>query len=289
MMKRIAVMLLAGVLIAAGLNWFLVPANVFSVGVNGISQLMSSTLFSLTGISVNTGILIFLLNVPIAILGWIKLGRSATIYSLLTVVCVSVMAILIPIEHVTNNPLMSAIAGGVLTGLATGLTMKYGFSTGGMDIVSLVLAKTTGRTVGSLMFAINILIVIAAGFLFSWEAALYTMISIYCTTQVLDTVHTSHQKVTAFIMTSKPNETIKSIQSELIRGMTILPGTGAYSKKEVSMLMIVVTRYELYTLEQCVYAVDEDAFINIMPTQTVMGKFWNEDEQKKIREELKKV
>ncbi|RST99386.1 hypothetical protein CBF37_04830 [Vagococcus vulneris] len=286
MLKRIVILILAGFMISAGLNWFLVPANIFSVGVNGISQLLSSVIFEITNISINTGILIFLLNVPIAVLGWVKLGKSSTIYSLLTVVSISLAAIIIPVQEITDNPLMNAIAGGVLTGLATGLTMKYGFSTGGMDIVSLVLSKTTGRTVGSLMFAINVLIVVAAGFLFTWEAALYTMISIFCTTQVVDTIHTSHQKVTALITTSKPDAVTKSIQKDLVRGMTILPGTGAYSRKELTVLMIVVTRYELYTLEQAVYIMDEHAFINIIPTQTVMGQFWNEDQQKKIKDTM---
>ncbi|MGO3732877.1 MAG: YitT family protein [Vagococcus sp.] len=287
--KKIAVVIVAGFALALGLNMFLIPANVFSAGVNGMAQLVSSSLAMMFNIKVNTGILIFLMNIPIAILGWVKLGKSATIYSLLTVVSVSIMALLVPSIQITDNALMNAIAGGVLTGLAIGITMKFGFSTGGMDIVSLVLSKTTGRTVGSLMFAINLLIILAAGFIFDWESALYTIISIFCTTQVVDTIHTSHQKVTAFVMTCKTEETIASIQHELVRGMTLLPGTGVYSRKDVSIIMIVVTRYELYTLEQAVYNVDEHAFINIIPTQTVYGQFWNEDDQNRIRASIKET
>lgn len=284
--KKIIIVIVAGFLLAVGLNVFLIPANVFSVGLNGISQLISSVLELNFGIKINTGTFIFLFNVPIAVLGWIKLGKSATIYSLLTVLSITIMTHIVPIVEVTDNILMNAIAGGVITGVGVGLTMKFGFSTGGMDIISLILAKTTGRTVGSLMMIINCFIVVAAGLIFDWESALFTIISIFGTTQMVDTIHVSHQKVTAFIMTKKPEETISSIQDELIRGMTILPGTGAYSRENVSIIMIVVTRYELYMLEQAVYNADAQAFINIMPTQTVLGQFWNEDQQNEIRKNL---
>ncbi|MGX7023668.1 YitT family protein [Vagococcus hydrophili] len=290
MIKKSIIVVFAGIVLAVALNLFLIPANVFSAGVNGIAQLLSGILGEYN-IKMDTGILIFIMNVPIAVLGWIKLGKSATIYSLLTVVSVTVMTLIIPVTEITDNQMMNGIVGGVLTGVAVGTTMKYGFSTGGMDIVSLVLAKTTGRTVGSLMMFINVFIIGTAGFVFDWESALFTIISIFCTTQVVDMIHTSHQKVTAFIMTSKPEEAIKSIQDEIVRGMTLLPGTGVYSRKEVTVIMMVVTKYELYALEQAVRMVDQNAFINILPTQTVFGSFWNEDQQnekkKMMREAMK--
>ncbi|MFC6346335.1 YitT family protein [Vagococcus carniphilus] len=287
MIKKIIIVIFSGVIMGIALNMFLIPANVFSAGVNGIAQLVSGILEMSFNMNLDTGILIFIMNIPIAILGWVKLGKSATIYSLLTVVSVTIMTLIVPVIEVTDNQLLSGIVGGVLTGVAVGMTMKYGFSTGGMDIVSLVLAKTTGRTVGSLMLIINAFIVASAGFLFDWESALYTIISIFCTTQVVDTIHTSHQKVTAFITTAKPDEVVHSIQQELIRGMTLLPGKGAYSKNNVSVIMIVVTKYELYELEQATYIVDENAFINIVPTQTVLGSFWNEDQQKEAKQVIK--
>lgn len=286
MIKKSLIVIFAGFVLAVALNLFLIPANVFSAGVNGMAQLLSGILQTSFGITLDTGIIIFIMNIPIAILGWIKLGKSATIFSLLTVLSVTIMTLLIPVTEVTNNPLMNGIVGGVLTGVAVGVTMKYGFSTGGMDIVSLVLAKTTGKTVGSLMLIINIFIIGTAGFVFDWESALYTIISIFCTTQVVDSIHTSHQKVTAFIITSKQEEVIHSIQTEILRGMTLLPGTGVYSRKETSVIMIVVTKYELYALEQAVYLSDQNAFMNIVPTQTVMGSFWNEDQQKQMKQTI---
>ena len=84
-------------------------------------------------------------------------------------------------------------------------------------------------------------------------------------------------------MTNRTEEVIFSVQQSIVRGMTLLPGTGVFSRKDVSVIMMVVTRYELYDLEQAVYNADDKAFINIIPTQTVVGQFWSEDDQKKIR------
>lgn len=289
LIKKSAIVIFAGVILAVALNLFLIPANVFSAGVNGLAQLFSGILLNSFDIKLDTGILIFLMNIPIAILGWIKLGKSATIFSLLTVLSVTIMTLIIPVVEITDNQLMNGIVGGVLSGVAVGLTMKFGFSTGGMDIVSLVLSKTTGRSVGSLMMIINAFIIATAGFVFDWESALYTVISIYVTTQVVDRIHTRHQKVTAFVITSKPEEVIHSIQNEIIRGMTLLPGTGVYSRKETSVIMTVVTKYELYALEQAVYLADQNSFINILPTQTIVGNFWNEDQQNEMKKMIKEI
>lgn len=289
LIKKSAIVIFSGVILAVALNLFLIPANVFSAGVNGLAQLFSGILLNSFDIKLDTGILIFLMNIPIAILGWIKLGKSATIFSLLTVLSVTIMTLIIPVVEITDNQLMNGIVGGVLSGVAVGLTMKFGFSTGGMDIVSLVLSKTTGRSVGSLMMIINAFIIATAGFVFDWESALYTVISIYVTTQVVDRIHTRHQKVTAFVITSKPEEVIHSIQNEIVRGMTLLPGTGVYSRKETSVIMTVVTKYELYALEQAVYLADQNSFINILPTQTIVGNFWNEDQQNEMKKMIKEI
>ncbi|MBP2099298.1 YitT family protein [Enterococcus rivorum] len=281
--KKILVILVTGITAAIALNFFLIPAKVFSAGMNGVAQITAALLETNFSITVNTGLFILLLNIPVFILSFMKLGKEATIFSFFNVAGVSLMTMFFPIETITENPLMNAIVGGVLLGVGAGLSLKMGFTTGGMDIISLVLSKTTGKTVGKYMFFLNGIIVAVAGFIFDWESALYTMISIYCMTQVIDTIHTSHQKVTAMIVTTSPDAVVEAISQEMVRGMTLLPSVGGYSKSEGRMIMMVITRYELYELEQVVYRVDENAFMNIVPTQSVLGKFANEDEQKIYR------
>ncbi|XUB29217.1 YitT family protein [Enterococcus sp. DIV0176] len=283
MLKKLVVILITGVTAAVALNYFLIPANVFSAGMNGIAQIIASLLYEWFHIQADTGIFIFILNIPVFILGFLKVGKGSTILSFINVLGVSLMTTIMPVGHVTDNILMNALVGGVLLGVGAGLSLKMGFTTGGMDIISLVLSQTTGKTVGNYMFILNGIIVVIAGFFFNWESALYTIISIYALTQVVDAIHTSHQKVTAMIVTVKPDQVTEELMKNMVRGLTLLPSVGGYSKKDGKMIMMVITRYELYDLDQIVHEVDEDAFINILPTQSVFGRFANEQEQKTYR------
>lgn len=280
LIKKIFVIILTGFTGAMGLNMFLIPAQVFSAGMNGIAQILATLLYNHLSITIDTGLFIFLLNLPVFALGFWKLGKEATIFSFINVAVASALTMILPVYTVTDNPLMNAIVGGVMIGIGAGLSLKMGFTTGGMDIVSLVLSRTTGRTVGRYIFVLNSIIVAVAGFLFNWESALYTIISIYCMTQVIDALHTSHQKVTAMIITTNSDAVVQGIAEQMARGMTLLPSIGGYSKAEGRMIMMVITRYELYDLEQIVHSIDENAFMNIVPTQTVLGRFANEDEQR---------
>lgn len=282
MITRFVIVIFTGIISAIAVNDFLVPGDVFAAGVTGVAQLLEG-LFSFLHIPMKTGILIFLINIPIMILGWVKLGKQNTIYSILTVFSVSFFTTIIPQTTITDNQLMNSLMGGVLLGMAVGLCLKFGFTTGGLDIVSLVLSKTTGKTVGSFMMLINMLIVIFAGIFYNLASALYTIICIFAMTQVIDLIHTSHQKLTAFITTSKSEEVKQSILKDLVRGFTLMPSVGGYSGQDTMTIMIVISRYELYDLEQAVYSVDENAFVNIVPTQTVLGRFYNEDEQQAIK------
>ncbi|MGB7365606.1 MAG: YitT family protein [Carnobacterium jeotgali] len=281
--KKIFFIFFAAITNAIALNNFLIPSNIYASGINGIAQLISGVLDNSSGIIIDTGILILVFNVPIALLGWFKVGRNFTLYSFMTSILISFFTILLPINPLTSDPMMNALFGGIISGTGIGFALKYGFSTGGMDIISMVLAKTTGRSIGTLTFAMNLLIVSSAGLLYGWEYALYTLVSIYVMTKMIDTVHTSHQKVTAMIVTNEPDALVKEIHGKLIRGITIIPAKGAYSKTDRSILMMVITRYEMYELEQAVREADASAFVNFMETNKVLGEFWSSDRQKESR------
>ena len=116
-LKKIVVILITGLTAAVALNYFLIPANVFSAGMNGIAQIISSLLYEWFHIKIDTGTFIFLLNIPVFVLGFLKVGKRATILSFVNVVCVSVMTMLLPVGQITDNILMNALVGGVLLGL----------------------------------------------------------------------------------------------------------------------------------------------------------------------------
>lgn len=212
-------------------------------------------------------------------LGWWKLGKRFTLYSFLTAAWLSICAMVIPVHALTANPLMNAIFGGVITGVGVGIALRYGFSTGGFDILSMFLAKTTGRSVGALMFATNLMIVIGAGLGIEWESAMYTIISIYCMTRVVDAIHTADQKITAMIVTDHCDEVVAAISARLIRGITVIPSKGGFLGKPNTTIMVAITNYELYDLTQATLGADPGAFIDILNTVSVVGEFLNQEQQ----------
>jgi len=282
---QLVVMVASAVVSAVALNEFLIPANTFSGGVNGIAQILYSAGKPM-GLHINTGYYILLFNMPIALLGWFKLGHRFTIMSFATAFLTSAAAVVIPVVNIAHNPLLGALFGGILTGVGIGITMRYGFSTGGFDIIVLVLERITGRTVGSLMFLTNFAIILMSGILFNWENALFTIISIYASTRMVDLIHTRHQKLTALIVTTEAETVAKAIQAAILRGVTITDSRGGYSGQPNATLMVVLSRYELYALQAAVQQTDQHAFINILNTVDTSGLFMNERQQAEQRKSL---
>ncbi|MCL6570208.1 MAG: YitT family protein [Bacillus sp. (in: Bacteria)] len=274
--KKVAVVAAGAALGALAMNLFLIPANVYSSGFTGIAQLLSKVLSDKTPVNVSLGFLLLLLNIPVAILGWRKVGKSFTIYSFLSVVLSSFFLTIIPIKQVSADILLNAVFGGVILAVGVGITLKWGASTGGVDIIAMVLSRMKDKPIGPYMFALNGIIIITAGFLYGWEKALYTLVTLYTSTRVIDTIHTRHAKLTAMIITKKADEMKKAIQSKLIRGITIIQAKGAFSNESREMLMIVITRYELYDLERILKEVDPNAFTNIIQTTNIYGFFRKE-------------
>ncbi|MEH7275202.1 YitT family protein [Neobacillus vireti] len=274
--KKIVIVIVGAFLNALAINFFLVPANVYSSGFTGIAQLLSKVLTDQTPFTISMGILLLLLNIPVAILGWFKVGKSFTVYSFLSVVLSSFFLEIIPITQVSKDILLNSVFGGVILAVGVGLTLKWGASTGGLDIIAMVLSRMKDRPIGNYIFTLNSLIIITAGFLYGWEKALYTIVSLYATTRVIDAIHTRHAKLTAMIITKKAEELKTAIHSKLVRGITMVPAKGAFSNESRDMLMIVITRYELFDLERIIKEVDPNAFTNILQTTGIYGFFRRE-------------
>jgi uncharacterized membrane-anchored protein YitT (DUF2179 family) len=274
--KKLAVVTAGSLLVALAMNLFLIPANIYSSGFTGIAQLLSKVLSDYTRIQVSLGFLLFLLNIPVAILGWKKVGKSFTVYSFISVALSSLFLTLIPIKEVSGDILLNAVFGGVIQAVGVGITLKWGASTGGVDIIAMVLSRMKDKPIGPYMLVINGVIILTAGFLYGWEKALYTLVTLYTSTRVIDAIHTRHAKLTAMIITKKTDEMKKAIQERLVRGITILPAKGAFSNEAREMLMVVITRYELYDLERNLKEVDPRAFTNIIQTTNIYGFFRKE-------------
>ncbi|MGO2927687.1 MAG: YitT family protein [Leuconostoc citreum] len=226
---------------------------------------------------------ICVLNSVIAVVGWKMIGGQFTILSFLNSIVVSVLQIFAPTQALTSEPLLASLFGGLLLGVAIGLAMRYGFSTGGMDIVAMVVQKRTGKSIGVLMNGINFVVVIVAGTFIGWQNALFTLIGIYATGRAVDAIYTGYQKITAMIVTSKGDDVVTALHKDLIRGITILPSKGAYTKRDSTTLMMVLSRYEIVEMQEIVHRTDPKAFINLMSTVSVSGEFFDADRQLQMK------
>lgn len=271
--KRIIIVIFGALLGAIALNFFLIEANVYASGFTGAAQLLSSVFGDFLGIKISTGILLFILNIPVAVLGWFKIGKGFTIYSAISVLCTTVFLEVLPVVEFSNDIILNAVFGGVISGAGVGLTLRYGASTGGLDIIAMVLSRMKDKPIGTYFLLLNAIIIAFAGILYKPENALYTMVTLYVTTRVIDAIHTRHEKVTAMIITHKAEELQQAIHNKMVRGITILPAKGAYTGENKNMMYLVITRYELYDLEKVISEVDPNAFTNIVQTTGIFGLF----------------
>lgn len=278
-LKNLGIMIIGVFLYVLAMNMFISPANLYTGGVTGIAQLIIAFTSSAFGIQLSLGGLIFLLNVPLLYLAWRSIGKRFAVLSILTVVLQSIILELVPMGKFSDDILLNAVFGGVLIGVGVGMILKIGASTGGTDIVSQYISMKFNGSFGKYSFGINAVIILLAGITQGWETALYTIISIYITSVVVDRIHTIHQNLTLYIVTSKEDEMIDAIQKQLYRGITVLEGRGAYTKNNKSVLMIVLSSYELYEALAVIKMVDDHAFTNVVRSEMVQGHF--------VRKEIK--
>ncbi|MGY3717588.1 YitT family protein [Sutcliffiella cohnii] len=274
--QKVIIVIIGAFLNAIAMNFFLIPADVYASGFTGVAQLLFRISESYFPFTVSTGVTLFLLNIPVTILAWKKVGRSFTIYSFLSVFLMSLFLEIVPIYRVNDDILLNAVFGGVIAAIGVGITLKWGASTGGLDIIAMILSRMKDKPVGTYFFGLNAIIILSAGILFGWEKALYTLVTLYASTRVIDAIHTRHEKLTAMIITKKGKELKDAIHARMVRGITTLPAKGAFSGEDKEMLLMVITRYELYDLEHIIKEVDDQAFTNIVQTTGIFGFFRRE-------------
>ncbi|MDF2607641.1 MAG: putative rane protein [Bacillales bacterium] len=271
--KKLIVVMAGATIYALAMNLFLIPGKIYASGFAGVAQLLYSIGKEYFDITLSTGLLLLLFNIPIVFVAWKKIGKSFTFFSFMSVATMTLALEIIPIVNVSPDVLINAIFGGIIGAIGVGITLKVGASTGGMDVIALIISMAKDKSIGTYIFIFNAGIIICAGLLYGWSQSLYTIISLYASSRVIDAIHTRHVKVTVFIVTTKPEEIASEIYSTIGRGITALPATGAYTKENKNMLMIVLTRYELFELRQIIKKIDDRAFVNVVQSEEILGNF----------------
>jgi len=274
-------LLIAGALVqAVGLRLFMVPAELASGGISGISQLINHLTKTPTSAGWPIGLMVFIGNVPLFFLGWRLLGgRRFAIRTLVAVAAYSFFteAVLwlpfFPKDGITNDLVLNSLYGAVVSGIGYGLVYRAQGTSGGSDILARILNRWRGIAMSQSYLMTDTLVILAAGFIFGWQKALYAIIVLYVSGLVVDsTLEGAGTVRTALIITGKRREVAERILTEMERGVTVLQGTGAYTGSERPVLYCVVTRSEVQQLKMIVHEADAKAFMVIGVAHEALGE-----------------
>jgi uncharacterized membrane-anchored protein YitT (DUF2179 family) len=260
--------LLGSFITAVGVNALQIPNRIAAGGAAGIATII----YHLTGFE--PGITLLLINIPLLIISGLIIGWRFSWFSvfggLATSGWVYATSNIIPW---TDDPLLGAIYGGVVTGIGIGIVFRSRGSTGGTDLAAGLVHRLTGLPIGQALLLIDSLIVGGAGYVFGPNLAMYALVSIFVTTRIIDFVQEGFFAVKALIIISEAGEAIADqIMTELERGVTYLHSEGGFSRQPKKTLLVVVSRSEIITVKNLVQALDPRAFVIVMDAHEVLGE-----------------
>jgi uncharacterized membrane-anchored protein YitT (DUF2179 family) len=261
---------------ALSVNAFLVPLKLAEGGVVGVGIILQHTL------GVPIWLTQLLLNIPILAIGVKAKGWNLLWKSLVGVGSFSFfLAITQKIPAVTNQTILAIVYGGLLMGIGLGLVLRSGGTTGGTDILAIVGHQKLGLSVGTLVMGVDAFVLVAAGFAFSPEAAMWSAITLLISSRMVDLVQEGFYAAKGLtIITAEPKRISQQIMDQVERGCTILPAVGAYTGQARSMLYVVLQRGELSTVKRIVHSIDKRAFMVVSDVHEVLGEGFRDPEQK---------
>ena len=252
---------------AAALETFLLPNNIIDGGVIGISMM----LHYLT--KWNLGLLIFCINIPFILLAWKKLGSKFVIQTFYATGMLAIATNIFAKFHVTEDLILSAVFGGIILGFGVGLILRNNASLDGTEMLSITISKKLKFvSVGELLMCINLFIYMGAGFLFGWDRALYSILTYYIASKIIDSVLEGLDKSKSIrIVSDFYREIGDAIMKELDVSVTYMKAMGGYSRQEKILTYCVVNKFEIAKLKDVVHNIDPKAFIVTEDVHEVEG------------------
>ena len=272
--KRILLIILGAVVFSANLNSFVHVAALFPGGFSGISLLIQRTVEKFAGVKIPYTVLYFALNAIPIVISFKFIGKKFTLYSLLMIALSSILTDVIPPIEFTDDMLLCSVFGGIINGIAITCCLLADATSGGTDFIAIYFSEKRGVDMWNSIFAMNVCVLIVAGFLFGWETALYSIIFQFSSTQVLNRLYRRYQKITMLIITEKPDELYQVIKDTTNHDATKFIGTGCFKNSEKALLYTVVSADELGPLSKSLKKHDGAAFINVLKTKEIFGRFF---------------
>ena len=277
--KRTLACIVASLMYAIGVNLFVVPAQLYSGGLMGICQVIRTLLVEYLHMNFHSfdiaGIIYYIINVPIFIIAFTRMGRKFFAKTLVTVTAMTVFLSVVPIVQVVDDTVAACVVGGIISGAGIGIILRMASSGGGLDVVGVLLTKwRRDFSVGKVYLIVNLSLYIICLFLFDIEIVVYSVIFASVHSLAIDKVHIQNINVEANIITKLNNVDLgKAIMDESGRGLTKWTTLGAYTYEQSHMLYITLSKYEVSRLKAVVHKYDPNAFIVINEGVTIDGNF----------------
>ena len=264
--RRIFFLTVGAFIAAFALEGFLVPNNIIDGGVIGLSMIASY----LT--KYNLGLLIFLFNLPFICLAFTKMGKK---FVLQTFYANIILALAVNIFHayqVTTDLLLATVFGGLILGTGVGVVLKSEGSLDGTAIMSLFLSKTFGSSVGEIIMSINLIVYVLCGFVFTWERAMYSILTYIIASKMIDIVLDGlNSSKSVQVISDKTFEIGKELVENLDISVTYMKGKGGYSGLSKDIIYCVVSRLELSKMKEVIKSIDPNAFMAIIDVHEAYG------------------
>ena len=279
-MKNFLVLALAGIINSFGVSLFLFPVRLYDSGISGLSMQLDQ----ITPSQFTLSLFLLLLNIPIFLFGLKKQGLLFTIYSLYTILVYSLASFLImhvlPIDLDFVSPLagsdllLCAVFGGLISGVGSGLTIRFGGAIDGIDVMSVIFAKKLGISLGSFVMLFNTLLYIICGVVIhSWILPLYSIVTYFVGSKTVDFIVEGFDRAMCAMIVTNRAENISLALSENFRaGGTIVNAVGGYSKDEKQILYFITNQFQINKLKKIVTGIDHDAFISLMNVADIVRK-----------------
>ncbi len=270
-LKNFILLTIAGIINAFGVTVFLNPVNLYDSGISGTSMLLDQ----ITPEKLTLSVFLLILNVPLFLFGLKKQGSNFTVYAIYTVGIYSLTAFLItdvlPIDVNLASPLagtdllLCALFGGMISGIGSGIAIRYGGAMDGIEVMAVIFAKKIGITVGTFVMVYNVILYIVCGFIMkSWILPLYSIVAYAAALKTVDfLVEGLDRAKCAMIVTTEPDDLCTILSEVFESGSTKIKVTGGYSNQPKTMVYFIVNRFQVTRLKQIVHEIDPHAFITI--------------------------
>ncbi|WP_414051069.1 YitT family protein [Macrococcus animalis] len=261
--------IIGSIIVGISYNLFLLPGQIAAGGISGLSTILNKVM------GTDPAMIQFVFNIPIFIIGWLTLGKS---FSLKTVIATFIVPITIfltasLVDKGTKDALLASLYGGIVLGIGLGLVYRGNGSTGGTATLAQIVKKYTGLSSGFCQLIVDAFVVILSAFVFNFELALYALISIYVTSKVIDIVqlHTGDNKL-VFIITTKEQQIINLIHEHVERGVTSVNAFGGFNREGKSLLFSVMEQKEAIYFKQIITREEPDSFVIFINTSEIIGR-----------------